>query len=269
VDGESLLLVAGECGGGELVIQIAKTKRVHVAVVCSQEKCALFRNLGADLVIPNNSLNIGKLLKDASIPTFHVIIDTTLSRVQDFSSLKAQIQSAGLWSGGGQEVTFGRRGWADWFDMMIRREFGVDLFPRGYHLFENCFESTSNELRYLASLVEDGRLRIPVSECFDFSASGVHGALAAMMDGCTVGQIVVQITSEQKSDLSFNREAFGSHQRRRSVTFSDIVFVNGDKREGLRRRVGNVQVKEVKEEEEEKKKWLKDLEEEKKKERRS
>ena len=261
-EGENVLLFVGEKeGGGEMVVQIAKLKNAFVTVVCPPDACAAYRDLDADVVIHSQVTDVIPFLSKVSRP-YDTVVDTCFSPEDAAwkSKYEGQIRSNGFLGRDTKTVTFSR-GWRDTVCGLVRRLCGLDLFPLGYYLFDVDATSAAPHLETLASLVVNGRLRVFIADVYPFTEESVRAAFDARAR-VGLGAVVVRVTSDGEW------EGGSSHpnRRKRSVTFSDVVSVNGGRKEEGKKRSGEqaqAERERRREEEEEERKYLKEMEEEK------
>lgn len=166
--GEKVLIHAGSGGVGSMAIQIAKDLGAFVATTGSEKNEGFLKDLGADLVINYEKQDFEKELKD-----YDLVFDTMGGDIQN--------KSYSILKKGGRLVTIVNQP-----DETIAKKYGVQasfhmLIPNG------------TQLRKIAKLMEEEKLRPFVGQIFQFSEKGLQDAHALSETHHAKGKIVIKI----------------------------------------------------------------------------
>ncbi len=166
--GQKVLIHAGAGGVGSMAIQIAKTLGAFVATTGSEKNQEFLKNLGADIVINYEKQDFEKELKD-----YDLVLDTMGMEIQNKSYV--------VLKNGGKLVTIVNQP-----DENLANKYGVTaklhwLIPNGI------------QLRQIAKLMEEGKLKPLVGQVFEFSEKGLQYAHALSETHHAKGKIVIKI----------------------------------------------------------------------------
>jgi len=166
--GEKVLIHAGAGGVGSMAIQIAKNLGAFVATTGSGKNEDFLKGLGADLVINYEKQDFEKELKD-----YDLVVDTMGGDIQNKSYL--------ILKKGGKLVTIVNQP-----DEKIAKEYGVKAM---FHMLV----PNGEQLRKIAKLMEEKKLKPIVGKVFEFSEKGLQDAHALSETHHAKGKIVIKI----------------------------------------------------------------------------
>jgi len=166
--GEKVLIHAGAGGVGSMAIQIAKSLGAFVATTGSGKNEGFLKNLGADLVI-----NYEKQAFEEELKGYDLVVDTMGGDIQN--------NSYKILKKGGKLVSIVSKP-----DEKIANEYGVKaifhwLIPNG------------EQLKKIAKLMEEGKLKPTALNVFEFSEKGLQDAHALSESHHAKGKIVIKI----------------------------------------------------------------------------
>ena len=166
--GEKVLIHAGAGGVGSMAIQIAKNLGAFVATTGSGKNEEFLKDLGADLVINYEKQAFEKELKD-----YDLVFDTMGGDIQNKSYM--------ILKKAGKLVSIVSQP-----DERIANEYSVQasfhmLIPNG------------SQLRKVAKLMEEGKLKPIVGHVFEFSEKGLQDAHELSESHHAKGKIVIKI----------------------------------------------------------------------------
>lgn len=164
--GQKLLILGSSGGVGSFGIQLAKAKGAEVIGVASIKNHDHMRNLGADHTVDYHNRDIGEAVKEIYPEGVDLIFDCTSgeSLQQSLKSLKDS----------GKLVSILNQ--------------GDDLDPKIDHQFV-FVEPNSRQLDHLRELVDEGQLKVKVSETY--SLNEASKALQKIETLHTTGKIVI------------------------------------------------------------------------------
>jgi NADPH:quinone reductase-like Zn-dependent oxidoreductase len=166
--GEKVLIHAGAGGVGSMAIQIAKELGAFVATTGRGKNIEFLKNLGADLVINYEEYAFEEELKD-----YNLVVDTMGGDIQN-KSYRVLKKAGKLVSIVSQP------------DEKIANEYGVQA---NFHMLV----PNGEQLREIAKLMEDGKLKPIVGHVFEFSEKGLQDAHALSETHHAKGKIVIKI----------------------------------------------------------------------------
>lgn len=167
-DGDKVLIHAGSGGVGSLGIQIAKSLGFFVATTGSSKNEEFLKSLGADIVIKYDKQDFEKELKD-----YDLVVDTLGGEIQNksFHVLKK----------GGTLVSIVQPP-----DEKKAAEMGIKV--KFHWLIPN-----GEQLKKIADLMGEGKLKPIVGSLFNFTEQGLREAHALSESHHAKGKIVIKI----------------------------------------------------------------------------
>lgn len=166
--GDKVLIHAGAGGVGTMAIQIAKIFGAYVATTGSGKNEEFLKELGADLVIDYEKQDFEKVLKD-----YDFVLDAMGGDVQ--------MKSFSMMKKGGTLVSI-----ISTPDAKEAQAYGVTAV---YHLLS----AKGEQLKTVAKLMEEKKLKPFVGQVFSFSELGLKAAHALSESHHAKGKIVIQI----------------------------------------------------------------------------
>ena len=166
--GDQVLIHAGAGGVGTMAIQIAKIFGTYVATTGSGKNEEFLKELGADLVIDYQKQDFEKVLKD-----YDFVLDTMGGDVQ--------MKSYAILKKGGTMVSI-----VSPPDAKAAAAYGVSAV---YHLLS----AKGEQLKVVAKLMENKKLKPVVGHFFSFSEQGLQAAHALSESHHAKGKIVIEI----------------------------------------------------------------------------
>ncbi|WP_328947322.1 NADP-dependent oxidoreductase [Streptomyces sp. NBC_00250] len=170
--GQRVLIQAAAGGVGHLAVQIAKARGAYVIGTASAAKHGLLRSLGADETIDYRTQDVAETLRDVDID---VVLDPLggLDRARSLRTLRP----------GGTLVSI----------LPLDDTFPIEEAElAGVRAVFMLVEPDHAGLREIASLVENGRLRVIVDEVFPLEEAARAHTLGET--GRTTGKIVLTVT---------------------------------------------------------------------------
>jgi len=176
--GATVLILGGSGGNGICGIQIAKAAGATVYTTCSGKNVDFVKSLGADQVIDYTKDDWGAVLKGKNLDCVFDTVgqDGTLAKASEVLKDNGTIKAI---MGGSKEE-----------------------LPRGI-TFEFFLTNSNNfaDLDYLKTLVEAGKMRLPVQESFPLDR--IADAFKLSMSGRVVGKVGVKVTSTMPAVLYY------------------------------------------------------------------
>ena len=179
-EGQRVLIIGASGGVGSFAVQLARVFEANVTGMCSGPKADLVRSLGGQDIIDYTSEEV-----DAHGPRFDVIVDTAglrpLSRLRGALAPEGTLAIVGG-EGGGQ--------WIGGFDRQILRAPVRSIFS-GQKLRPVTFKERIEDLEYLTSLIEEGRVSPVIDRTF--SLREAPEAIAYLAQGHARGKVVISV----------------------------------------------------------------------------
>lgn len=176
--GDRVLVIGASGGVGTFAVQIAKALGASVTGVCSAEKAALVRELGADRVLDYRTEGL-----DGGAP-YDVVLDiagnTPLARLRRAMTPEGRLVFVGGENGGDWTAGMGRPLLAMGLGLFVRQRF-VMLASEERH----------THLERVAQLCEAGQLRPVIDRRIDLAE--VPAALADLEAGRVRGKVLVRV----------------------------------------------------------------------------
>jgi NADPH:quinone reductase-like Zn-dependent oxidoreductase len=169
--GQTVLIHGGSGGVGTFAIQIAKARGARVIATASTANQDLLKQLGADMTIDYTKQKFEDMAKDVDVVLDSVGKDT-LAR------------SYGVVKKGGFIVS------------LVARPDPNELNKRGIGGAALNVEATSDELAEIGKLIDEGKIKVIVSQTFPLSEA--VKAQEQVATGHTRGKIVLKIADEPK-----------------------------------------------------------------------
>lgn len=186
--GQKVLIHAGAGGVGSIAIQLAKHLGAHVATTASSRNADFVRALGADEVIDYRSQDFEKQLSG-----YDLVLDSLGGENLEKSLRILRPGGTAIGISGPPDPAFAKR---VGLNPLLRLAIGVlsrKIRAQAKKLgvtYEFLFMSASgDQLREIASLVDDGILRPVVGSTFPFDET--PSALAALASGGIRGKVVI------------------------------------------------------------------------------
>ena len=186
--GQKVLIHAGAGGVGSIAIQLAKHLGAHVATTASSRNADFVRDLGADEVIDYRSQDFEKQLSG-----YDLVLDSLGGENLEKSLRILRPGGTAIGISGPPDPAFAKR---VGLNPLLRLAIGVlsrKIRAQAKKLgvtYEFLFMSASgDQLREIASLVDDGILRPVVGSTFPFDET--PSALAALASGGIRGKVVI------------------------------------------------------------------------------
>ena len=186
--GQKVLIHAGAGGVGSIAIQLAKHLGAHVATTASSRNADFVRDLGADEVIDYRSQDFEKQLSG-----YDLVLDSLGGENLEKSLRILRPGGTAIGISGPPDPAFAKR---VGLNPLLRLAIGVlsrKIRAQAKKLgvtYEFLFMSASgDQLREIASLVDDGILRPVVGRTFPFDET--PSALAALAAGGIRGKVVI------------------------------------------------------------------------------
>ena len=186
--GQKVLIHAGAGGVGSIAIQLAKHLGAHVATTASSRNADFVRALGADEVIDYRSQDFEKQLSG-----YDLVLDSLGGENLEKSLRILRPGGTAIGISGPPDPAFAKR---VGLNPLLRLAIGVlsrRIRTQAKKLgvtYEFLFMSASgDQLREIASLVDDGILRPVVGSTFPFDET--PSALAALASGGIRGKVVI------------------------------------------------------------------------------
>ncbi|MGF6822870.1 NADPH:quinone reductase-like Zn-dependent oxidoreductase [Microbacterium sp. ZKA21] len=186
--GQKVLIHAGAGGVGSIAIQLAKHLGAHVATTASSRNADFVRDLGADEVIDYRSQDFEKVLSG-----YDLVLDSLGGENLEKSLRILRPGGTAIGISGPPDPAFAKRAG---LNPLLR--LGIGALSRSIRTqakklgvtYEFLFMSASgDQLREIASLVDDGILRPVVGSTFPFDET--PSALAALAGGGVRGKVVI------------------------------------------------------------------------------
>ncbi len=168
MEGQKILIHGGAGGVGSYAIQLAKLKGAYVATTASKKNHGFLKELGADLCIDYHTENI-----EDKLTKYDAVLDTIGTSVQT-ASMK-------ILRRGGRLVSI-----VDPPNEQLANRYGITeefvwLNPNG------------NQLKELAKLLSEGRLKPVVGETFPLNEKGVKNAHELSESSHARGKIILVV----------------------------------------------------------------------------
>jgi NADPH:quinone reductase-like Zn-dependent oxidoreductase len=188
--GQKVFIQAGSGGVGTFAIQLAKHLGATVATTTSAANVDLVRGLGADIVVDYEQDDFETKLSDYDF-VLHSQDGKALAK--SFRVLKAGGRVVSI--SGPPDPAFAEEIGAPWFVKLVARLLSSGARRkaknRGVTFSFLFMQASGDQLRYIAALVEAGRVRPVVDRVFPFQST--NEALAHVETGRAKGKVVIQV----------------------------------------------------------------------------
>ena len=168
MEGQKILIHGGAGGVGSYAIQLAKQKGAYIATTSSKKNHGFLKDLGADLCIDYHTENIEDLLSD-----YDAVLDTVGESVQT-ASMK-------ILRRGGRLVSV-----VDPPNEELANRYGIQEYS--YWL-----EPNGDQLKELARLLKEERLKPIIGETFPLNEKGVKNAHKLSESTHARGKIILKV----------------------------------------------------------------------------